>query len=178
MKLKFIWPPEYEEELRQAGYQQGYQQGYEAMRQFAIQAINGYYSLVFNIVKIHNEKTNHLELGPIPAIDNPKLESYLSGVTTQAVMAYFMVVENKKRIADLEATLVTKNGDVEYWQNRSNQASTKLDQDRSQAATVTEGELNEALAANKKLQTRIKVLENVVAVAQNALDRQGNNTGK
>jgi hypothetical protein len=178
MKLKFIWPPEYEEELRQASYQQGYQQGYEAMRQYAIQAINSYYSLVFNIVKIHNEKTNHLELGPIPAIDDPKLESYLRGVTTQVMVAYAMVVECKKRIAELDASLLTKDGDVKYLQNCVKQANTRLDQDRSQAASVTETELKEALAANKKLQTRIKVLESVVTVAQNALDRQGNNTGK
>lgn len=173
MTMKFIWPPEYEEELRQAGFQQGY----EAMRQYAIQAINGYYSLVFNIVKTHNEKTNHLELGPVPAIDDPKLESYLRGVTTQAMVSYAMVVECKKRIAELDASLLTKDGDVKYLQNCVKQANTKLDQDRSQGVSATERKLKEAQEENKKLQNRIAVLERIVIAAQNDLDRKGSNSG-
>jgi len=172
--MKFVWPPEYKEELRLAGYQEGY----EAMRQFAVQALNGYYSLVFNIVQTHNAQTQHLDLGAVPPIEDPKLAGYLDGVLFQVMLAYQLSKDAKTRISELEASMLAKDKEIDGLNADNQQARSKLDQGRSQAAFASEAKLKEALEENGKLQTRIASLGKIVAELQIQLDHQGNNSGK
>src|SRR3972149_7456209 len=107
--MKFVWPPEYKEELRLAGYQEGY----EAMHEIARKALNGYYLLVFNIVQTHNAQTQHLDLGAVPPIEDPKLVGYLDGVLFQVMLAYQLSKDAKTRITELEASLLAKDKEIE-----------------------------------------------------------------
>ena len=139
--MKFVWPPEYEEELHLAGYQKGY----EAMHEIAVQALNGYYSLVFNIIQTHNAQTQHLDLGAVPPIEDPKLAGYLDGVLFQVMLAYQMSKDAKTRITELEASLIAKDKELEGLKADSEQARRKLDQEKAKSACASETKLKETL---------------------------------
>lgn len=172
--MKFVWPPEYEAELRR----EGYEAGYAAMYAVARQALQAYSTLVFQFVKVHDETTDQRLLGPIPALEDPNLGVYLERVTDQALFAYFMAEEYKQRIAAQAAELLAKDQTIAGLTSENQQAQRQLDHGRSQAAFASEAKLKETLEENGQLQTRLAVLEEIVTVAQNELDRKGNNSGQ
>jgi hypothetical protein len=172
-RMKIFCSSEEQEEIRKAGYTAGYQEGYETMRQIAVQALNGYYKLVVDLVKLQN-----LDLRPVPSIEEPNLAGYLTRVLTEVMNSYFLYQASKERNTALETSLATKEWEVKYWTNRSQEAESQLRKEKAKWDSAVEKEMRAIQEQKKLLLERNAQLEKIIGELQNRLDWQGNKSGQ